>query len=225
MIKSNMDEVYRNTYISYISSRYGRVWQLCTRGNEVFPLIGVSSVERIFGITVDQTKVPPRRMRTSGYDEHCDIQEMYYNQEQFDVIAFTYNLRERKAYRDLLVAHELVLYDSYRTDVLGLWADDMYNAVQLHKEFCDALQTYLSNILDEHVSVNESDFSLDVNPQHGVCYKELMDYAHYEGLKPEIKFRITVGGRRMRGVIQPNDYVMQFEETSYNIRIDNIQFF
>ena len=83
MIKSNMNEIYRNTYISYISSRYQGVWRICTKGNVVFPVIGISSVERIFGITIDKAKVPLRRIKPSGYEEYCAIQEEYYNKIGF----------------------------------------------------------------------------------------------------------------------------------------------
>ena len=224
MIKSNMNEIYRNKYISYISSRYRGVWQICTKGNVVFPVIGISSVERIFGITIDKAKVPLRRMKPSGYEEHCAIQEEYYNKEQFDAIAFVYNLRDRRAYRDLLVAHDLEMYNNSIINELSVWADDMYNAVQLHHEFCEALQAYLVNNLDDSFSINDAAFSLEVNPENGVSYKELIDYAHYEGQTSPIGFKISLGGKRKKGLIRPDDYDMQFEETSYNIRINNIHF-
>lgn len=219
-----MNEIYRNRYISYISLRYQSVWQICTKGKDVFPVIGISPVERIFGISIDKSNIPLRRMRPSGYEEYCAIQEEYYNKEQFDAIAFIYNLRDRRSYRDLLVAHGLIRYNNSFINELGIWADDMYNAVQLHKEFCEALQTYLSSYLDKLISINDSVFSIDVNPENKICYKELIDYAHYESQKPAIGFMISLGGRRKKGLIRPDDYDMQFKETSYNIRINDIQF-
>lgn len=224
MIKSNMNEMYRNTYISYISSRYQGVWWICTKGDVVFPVIGLSSVERIFGITIDKAKVPLRRMKPSGYEEYCDIQEEYYNKEQFDAIAFLYKLRDRRSYRDLLVAHDLEMYNNSIINELSVWAEDMYDAVQLHHEFCEALQAYLVNNFDDSFSINDSAFSINVNPENEICYKELIDYAHYKGQKPAIGFKIVLGGKSKKGQILPDDYEMQFEETSYKIRIKNIQF-
>lgn len=224
MITSNMNEIDRNRYISYISSRYNGVWRICTRGREIFPVIGISSIERIFGMIIDKTKVPPRRMKPSGYDEYCDIQEAYFDKNQFEAIANTYRLCDRKAYRDLLVAHKLELYNNNLIDELGIWADDMYNAAQLNREFYEALHTYCTNHLAKQVSIKDTDFSIEVNHENEICYKELMDFAHYEGTKPEIRIRMKTGRRRMKGVIQPNDYEMQYRETSYNIRINNIQF-
>ena len=214
MIKSNMNEIDRNPYISYISSQYQGVWRICTKGNVVFPVIGISSVERIFGITIDKAKVPLRRIKPSGYD----------NKEQFDAIALLYKLRDRRSYRDLLVAHDLEMYNNSIINELSIWSEDIYNAVQLHHEFCEALQAYLVNNLDDSFSINDSAFSIDVNPENGICYKELIDYAHYKGQKPAIGFNIVSGGKSKKGQIRPDDYEMQFEETSYKIRIYNIQF-
>lgn len=225
MIISNMNEERRNKYISYISSHYNGVWQKCTRGRVVYPVIEIGSVEEIFGITIDPTNVPHRIMKPSGYEEHCDIQGMYCDDKQLEAIEFAYKLRDRKASRDLLVARDLLLYNNNLLDVLRIWLEDMYNTVQLHNEFCEALQIYCTtNQPYEQVSIIGNDFNIDVNQQHGISYKELMDFAHYGGQKPAIRFKTSLGGRKMKGLITPNDYELQYGETSYNIRISNIQF-
>lgn len=222
MIKSNLTEQYQKVYLSYLTDRYKQKWTLARAGKRFIPVISLDAIEQLFGINLPQNEIDNRKLAFGTLDEQYNIAKTVFNIEQLKVIAYRYKLTSRKSYVDLLVAHELLRYDNYLTDVLVLLLEDMYNAVQIHKEFTEAISNYSKengNLTDDTISVD-----IQVNPNHGICYKELMNYTHYNGVKPQILFTIKKEDYSRSCIIDVDDYEMEFNEKNYNIAIRNIKF-
>lgn len=223
MIRSNLSEVYQNRYLSYIASHYENKWQIYTQGNIIYPVIDINTLSDLFGIDISNIKIPSRKVIQNSFVPRCDINGITLNIDQLKGIGYSYKLTNKKAYVDLLAGYNVCCYNNYLTDSLVILADDMYNAIQLHKEFCESVLNYCRS----HVDGLRPECNIDVDiitNSHGICYKELMDFVHYNCSKPEILFKITIDGVLHHARIAVPDYSMRFTETSYNIEICNICF-
>lgn len=189
-------------------------------GERACPVIELGTIKKLFGIDLDIRSVPNYMLNTDGVNAQYGIINPFVNLQQLKVLALTYKLSYKKSYVDLLVAHELYLYDLHKSDLLELLVRDMYNAVQLHQEFCEAVRVFYKNQgqpLDNGTSID-----IEVNPTNGICYKELMDYAHYNGNKPKVSFRIGHDKMTRLCIMDEDDFELSFNGKGYNINIKNI---
>ncbi len=223
MIKSNLTEDYQNRYLLYIASHYENKWHIYSQGNIIYPVLGLNTLSDLFGIDISNVIIPPKKESENSFEPYCDISGTILTIDQLKGIGFRYKLSDRKAYVDLLVGYNVCRYNNYLTELLVLLADDMYNAIQIHKEFRDSVLDYCKDRFDDWRSDSQIDVDIITGP-YGICYKELMDYVHYGCYKPEILFKISQNGKSCRARITEQDYEMRFTETSYNIEIGNICF-
>lgn len=224
MINSNLPEVYQNRYLSYIASNYENKWHILTQGNIIYPVLGINTLRELFGIEISDDALPPKRVKQNSFQPHTDINGVTITIDQLKTIAYQYNLTGMKAYVDLLVGYNVCCYNNYLSESLVILGDDMYNAVQLHKEFCESVRNYCIGHINGLAPESKIDVDIIANPQNGICYKDLMDFIHYGGAKPEILFRCSMNGIFLRAKIRVQDFEIHFTETSYNIEIDNIIF-
>lgn len=223
MIKSNLTEDYQNRYLSYIASHYENKWHIYSQGNIVYPVLGLNTLSDLFGIDLANVTIPTKRERQNSFEPRCDINGITLTIDQLKEIGFKYELFNKKAYVDLLVGYNVCRYNNYLTELLVLLADDMYNAVQIHKEFCDSVLDYCKDRFNDWRSDSKIEVDIITGPQ-GICYKELMEFVHYGCNKPEILFKISHNGDSYCARIAKLDYEMRFTETSYNIEIGKIYF-
>ena len=219
-----MNEYYQSVYTSYLSERYVHLWHMYMEGYKMAPVLTKKTVEALFNINLDDKYTGLPFPRGNTYEPTCDVQGPYVTFEYLSVIAQAFKLTLRKTYVDLKVAYSLCLYNSELIDKLPLFVDTMYNAVQLHKEFVEAVLSYYNSTNNAEFQADDVNISIEVNSQNGICYKELMDYLHYKGEKPPILFIMTIGNSKKKCVIKSSDYEAHFSETSYNINIHLIDF-
>lgn len=223
-IISNLNEYYQSFYTSYLSERYEHLWHMYVEGYKMAPVLTKKTVEALFNISLDDNYTGLPFPRGNTFEPTCEVQGPYVTFELLSVVAQKYKLTHSKTYGDLKVAYSLCLYNSELIDKLPLFADTMYNAVQLHKEFVEAVLSYYNSTNNAVFKVDDVNISVEVNPQNGICYKELIDYLHYKGPKPAILFVMTIGNLKKKCVIKSSDYDADFSETSYNINIHFIDF-
>lgn len=222
MIKSNIIGEDRNIYMSYLNDHYKHKWTMSGTGERACPVIALDTINKMFGIDVDIKSVPNYMMNTDGVNAQYGIINPVVNMQQLKALAHTYKLLFKKSYVDLVAAHELYLYDLHKSNLLELLVRDMYNAVQLHQEFCEAVCVFNKN--HGHPLDNQPSIYIDVNPANGIYYKELMDYAHYNGAKPKVSFKIKHDKITKLGVMDENDFELSFNGLGYNINIKNIKY-
>lgn len=222
MITSNLSEAYINVYMSYISTRYEHLWNALNVGNKVVPVIGVANINNLFRINVPSDLFKSAIRQQGAFSFQCDLKEPYITLDQLQRVALTYRLTDRKTFIDLKVAHNLFLYNMYRSDNLVLLVEDMYNAAQFHNEFYMSVISYFKEKKQHQELDRNINLSIDTNPENGICYKEVMDYLHYDGMKPNISFHISSGKKVIQASINASDFEAQFTEYSYNIILHNI---
>lgn len=223
MIRSNLTEVNQNRYLSYIASHYENKWHIYTQGKIVYPVLSLESVEELLGIDISNIALPPKNEKQNSFEPRCDINGITLTINQLKEIGYQYKLTDRKAFIDLLVGYNVCCYNNYLTESLVILADDMYNAIQLHKEFYDSVLDYCRCSIKDWCLEGKIEVNI-ITGQHGICYKELMDYVHYGCSKPDILLRISMNGDSHKARIAVQDYEMHFTEISYNIEIGKISF-
>lgn len=206
-IVSDLDIYHQRNYMSYLESRYVPYWEQRINGNELELVIRKETIEQLFDIRIN-AQLP-------------NIQgSILYTLPQLSAIAYAYKLEERKTYIDLRGAYSMVLYNNYKRDKLFLFSINMYNSQQLHKEFVESLNHYLSIQFNRPVQVEN--YSIETPMYSDICYEELMDYLHYDSVKPNIKIKFEIGNHGYKGEIDSNQYDARFTESSYNIRINGM---
>ena len=118
MIKSNIIGEDRNIYMSYLNEYYKHKWTMNGIGDRACPVIAIDTIKKLFGIDVDIKSVPYYMMNTDGVNAQFGIINPVVNLQQLKALAHTYKLSFKKSYVDLVVAHELYLYDLHKSDLL-----------------------------------------------------------------------------------------------------------
>lgn len=219
----NLSKNDQSKYLKYLYEKYVKYWNQSDLGTAVIPVITKECIEAIFGIQLDVTRFDKYKGDPNSiYTLRCDVNGYFYNCQQLTAIASYYRFTDQKAYIDLLVAHHLFLYDFDKTNNVPLLADNMYNSLKLHKVFYGEVIAYCQKNITSYAIDDSWDISLADNTGCGICYKELMDYLHYDGEKPSVSFTLLKGNVTLKMHMTADDYNAEYGLSSYKFSIMRI---